>query len=169
MRRKAQKMAPIGAVRAFRLSFAVQSCMLVSLALPMLALSATPADTIHDVGVVKLTRPHLGEDTLPFSPVAKVKNFGRVPESFWVYMHLYYIESTQYLDSTKVENLAAGAPRTVEFPIWGGQHVEGQYVAYCYTAVPVDSNPANDTMRGIFTIPDMRLPRWQSDFRRTTT
>ncbi|MEO0072045.1 MAG: T9SS type A sorting domain-containing protein [candidate division WOR-3 bacterium] len=99
---------------------------------------------IWDVGAVSIIRPGpIGFAGNVIIPKVKVKNFGDVPQSFTVTMHIGSI----YTDTKTVNNLLPQETLMVDFEPWTA--VLGTYNLLAYTTLMQDNNPANDTVCGI--------------------
>ncbi len=95
-----------------------------------------------DVGrVAILSPPGIVDSGQVYVPTAIVRNFGLTAATFPVTMEI----GTGYAE-TMQETLASGISDTVVFPAWTAEPV-GSLVVTCFTALPGDVNPANDTIR----------------------
>jgi hypothetical protein len=95
-----------------------------------------------DVGrIAILSPPGIVDSGQVYVPTAIVRNFGLTAATFPVTMEI----GTGYAE-TMQETLASGIPDTVVFPAWTAEPV-GSLVVTCFTALPGDVNPANDTIR----------------------
>ncbi|MEO0076113.1 MAG: FlgD immunoglobulin-like domain containing protein [candidate division WOR-3 bacterium] len=99
---------------------------------------------IWDVGAVQIISPRpIGFAGNLIIPKVKVRNFGDVPQTFTVTMHIGSI----YTDIKTVNDLAANDSLIVDFAPWIA--VLGTYDLLAYTTLEFDNNPENDTVRGV--------------------
>ncbi|MFO7651061.1 MAG: S8 family serine peptidase, partial [bacterium] len=104
--------------------------------------SFTVRRPIHDVGVTAIHAPvDTVEAGTEIAPRALVENFGSYTESFAVW---FAIERWASVDSL---TLAPGAVDTAVFETWTAGPV-GTLVTTCYSMLPGDADPSNDTAAG---------------------
>jgi hypothetical protein len=111
-----------------------------------------PVPSACDVGVISIDEPTgvVGEGTV-VTPTSTVKNFGTDPQTFDVYFEIYdATPSLVYQDFTTV-TVSAGATQSVSFTPWTASP-SGIYSTVSYTVLACDSNFANDTTTGGFTV-----------------
>jgi hypothetical protein len=95
-----------------------------------------------DVGrVAILSPPGIAESGQVYVPTAIVRNFGLTPAIFSVTVSI----GTTY-SQTVQETLASEISDTVVFPPWTAEPV-GSLSVTCFTSLPGDVNPTNDTIR----------------------
>jgi hypothetical protein len=103
-------------------------------------------DALHDVGVTRIEQPTGVLDSgTAVQPAAWVKNYGDFPESgvpVW-------LRFGGYQNQQMTGSLAQGDSALLSFDS-ATVVVRGLNVATCSTALPGDSDPANDTVRGTF-------------------
>ncbi len=86
------------------------------------------------------------------TPQLKVKNLGGSPATFGVQLVINSGGAPVYTDSGTVTALAGGAEATVSFSqTWTATPV-GNYTTVAWTKLSGDANPANDTIRGNFSV-----------------
>jgi len=97
----------------------------------------------HDVGVAAIVAPAetVGQGSI-VTPKVVVKNYGLQSESPAVVL---FIEPG-YADIALVGNLAPGESDTVSLDNWVASDTEAVYSAQCFTIMPGDEWPANDTV-----------------------
>jgi hypothetical protein len=86
------------------------------------------------------------------TPQARVRNLGNSPATFDVQLAIASGGSPVYQDTETVTGLAGGGEATVTFSkTWTATPV-GNYTTIAWTMLSGDVNPANDTVRGSFTV-----------------
>ncbi|MEO0081586.1 MAG: T9SS type A sorting domain-containing protein, partial [candidate division WOR-3 bacterium] len=78
------------------------------------------------------------------TPSAVVRNSGSEAETFNAFFKI-----GSYIEAFNVQNLAAGASRTLTFPDWTA-HAKDTVQAVCWTYLVGDENPADDTLKQKF-------------------
>ncbi len=109
------------------------------------------SDPVRDVGVVELIHPR---DTVEFDtthiPLARVANFGDEEETLRVVMRIEDICDCDpyYYDTTEL-SLPSGDTVVVSFAPWTPMY-PAMHRAKCWTVLPGDSVPGNDTLEHFF-------------------
>lgn len=114
---------------------------------------APPLD--HDVGIKSIIRPAANINPGAVTPEARVKNYGRNPESAISVMCWIDSGPTRVYSAfaTLPGPLGPGAEENVTFlPAWTPGPIRAHYSITMFTALGEDQNPHNDTMTGTTTV-----------------
>jgi hypothetical protein len=110
-------------------------------------------DSLRDAGCADIERPKPVEETLPFSPVALIRNYGGAQETIPACMRINELSTgaTVYLD---IVNVCVPPESAVEavFTEWDVPPWSDWYVAIGNTALDGDQNSTDDTARMSFIV-----------------
>jgi hypothetical protein len=103
-----------------------------------------------DVGVESINVPEQVLAGATYSPVAKIRNYRAIPQSFEVGCLIERDASIVYSDTTEIANLESGISAPVVFAPWVVDPDSGvEYEITVYTINAEDDNAINDTLMAV--------------------